>query len=146
MTNTCSVCGASFEAHAKTFLVCVKCRPRYNIAYNRLNYKAHKEGLPSPTRAEVAALAKTITPRKRKPKRVVRGGHPCPFCGKPTRRQYCYECTREGYDNIHRTTGRTNGWNTRRGDAPKVKVAGGWRGQPCAGGATPRAERQTWGR
>lgn len=63
----------------------------------------------------------------------------CKYCGKhyvTTSRHrvesYCAACVRDGFDNVHRATGATSGWDKK----PKERVAivGGWRGRVVCGG------------
>lgn len=59
----------------------------------------------------------------------------CMYCGRPTRgsnHRYCTRCLSEGFSDLHRATGKTNGWDKKA--KPKVYVESGWRGSPCIGG------------
>lgn len=57
--------------------------------------------------------------------------HPCPYCGHMTKRVYCASCHFQGFDNVHRMFGITNGWD--RKAAKRVPVVSGWRGRECVG-------------
>lgn len=78
-----------------------------------------------------------------KPKRHLKEGRhccrrACKFCGSCVHvgnNGYCRECVAAGFDNVHKMTGRTNGWDVKPKAKP-VPVADGWRGRPCAGGGT----------
>ena len=61
----------------------------------------------------------------------IREKHPCPYCGHMTKRDYCASCHFQGFDNVHRMFGITNGWN--RKAAKRVPVQSGWRGRACVG-------------
>lgn len=37
--------------------------------------------------------------------------HPCLYCGRPTKKAYCPLCISEGWDGVHKVTGKTNGWD-----------------------------------
>ncbi len=41
--------------------------------------------------------------------------HRCPYCGRNTRGKYCMACTASGMHWVHQVTGRTNGWNIKKG-------------------------------
>ncbi len=51
----------------------------------------------------------------------------CHYCGRDAEgRDYCVECVREGFDEVHKMFGFTNGWD--RKVKPKVEVKDGNRG------------------
>ncbi len=59
----------------------------------------------------------------------------CKYCGSRVhvrKSGYCAECISAGFDDLHKFTGRTNGWDAKPKAKP-VPVVAGWRGRPCAG-------------
>lgn len=90
------------------------------------------------SKAEVAAFAEKFA-RDEHARRAKEAANPdprprCLFCGRAVRsekRQYCPACIRDGFNNVHIVTGRTNGWNFSGG---RTEAEPGWRGRPVMGG------------
>lgn len=54
---------------------------------------------------------------------VERPKHHCPYCGKMTESLYCRNCQIEGWSEVHKMFGSTNGWDKKKVE----KVDGGGR-------------------
>lgn len=57
----------------------------------------------------------------------------CGYCGVECSQKYCWKCKAEKYDELHKATGRTNGWDKSK-KKNSVSVESGWRGRPVIGG------------
>ena len=129
----CRICGDYFEALKRCAKHCEACRYAIKLADRHAQYriktgKLAREDYRAAVEAEVRA---GVEERRR---RAAANRPRCLRCGSRysvDSSGYCLTCRSKGLDNIHKETGRTNGW-----DMPakvKVKAVGGWRGRPVAG-------------
>lgn len=142
MTAVCDCCGAPIvENKVNPMAMCWICK----MAFRRLSKgatfdtmeKAEKQAEFLRIRKEV--VEKSTTQKKHDnaervpeiPSKYLGGFGVCPFCGKRVTQyghKYCNECIREGFDVVHRFTGRSNGWD--RVQKQNI-IRSGWRGQKC---------------
>lgn len=61
------------------------------------------------------------------------GNGVCPYCGRKTSANstYCTKCVKEGFDEVHKMFGKTNGWNQR--PIRVTVIRNGWRGRAVSG-------------
>jgi len=114
-TAICVECGAEFNRRLETTIRCPRCSKRLSKKKNREKKKAELEAL------------------KKLPPKV------CPFCGKKFHsraEEYCRTCLEEGFNNVHKMFGSTNGWD-RKARKP-VEIKDGWRGNGVVGWNTSR--------
>ena len=119
-TFTCAKCGKEFIAMRKHEL-CPVCNAEKRKAYQKSYVRKENRGKP------VVAKPEAKKPDKKPPK-------PCKFCGKMTTQgDFCRNCQSEGFDNVYRFTGHSNGWDKK---FTKAKIEFGWRGRACVGFGT----------
>lgn len=136
----CRICGAPFEALKRNVWHCEACRAAIRRAKGHAQYrlktgKLAREDYRAAVEAEVRA---DVEERRR---RAAANRPRCLYCGNVylvNSSGYCVVCRRTGLDGLHKETGRTNGWD--RPATAKVKVEGGWRGRPVAGGGPNEAQ------
>ena len=123
----CGICGCAYKG-AFNSKRCPDCQAVYVRAYARhrqaakhrgeaVDNKAANEYAERYARAMANALATTE-------------GR-CLYCGKQlgsAKHKYCSACRTNGLANVHEVTGRTNGWNRRRGQM--VMGGGSSQGRP----------------
>ena len=75
--------------------------------------------------------------------KVERPKHHCPYCGRMTEGRYCRNCQIEGWSEVHKMFGSTNGWDKRekeKGKRKSEKVSGWWE---CGAWETGKAENMS---
>ena len=97
----CLDCGADISSTHCHTLRCAKCHHVHNLALKRASRK------------RCAASHKAQTSDRR-----------CPYCGKPARRDstYCTRCLNEGFAEVHKMFGSTNGWDKKLRTRTRVPV------------------------
>ena len=126
----CAVCGRVYRG-AYNSTRCPDCQKVYLRAYawHRQNSKRKGEAIDNKAAHE---HADRIAREAARIDATTEGR--CLYCGKKlgnTKRKYCPPCVKNGLANVHEVTGRTNGWNKRRGKNEELKP--GWRGQMVMG-------------
>lgn len=126
----CRWCGAAFTARSSGARSCPECKAELNRVRCRQHWlkktgKLANDGY----RAAVAeAMRRAVEARRR----LEAENRPrCRFCGNVhgvNGSGYCKPCRLAGLDDLHKATGRTNGWD-RPAKPPRVAVEGGWRGR-----------------
>lgn len=90
----CIDCGAEVHAYRSTTQRCPKCQALREKMQRREGKKR-------------ARLRKKAEKTSESAPRTV-----CPYCGKPTPNEvYCDLCLEQGFDNLHKEFGMTNGWD-----------------------------------
>lgn len=126
-TFVCAKCGMSFIALRKHEL-CPVCNDEKRKAYQKSYVRKENRGKPVVQKSE---NKKDKTDNPVETKREKKLTH-CKFCGKLTTiGDFCRNCKNEGFDNVFRLTGRSNGWD--RVKRKRISVVSGWRGQHCVG-------------
>lgn len=124
-------CGAVFRTVSAITFHCPSCRKVCETIYNRWTYrvrhgKATKREMKEELELEYNEyLEKCIAGEAMR----------CLYCGKQhfrTGKKFCAACEREGFATVCELTGKSNGWDVVKKEAPAV--AGGWRGRRVAGG------------
>ena len=93
-TAKCVDCGEDFVRTRSTSLRCPKCQQERIHALRKASKKRCRVKA-NAAKAKAAAIGKV-----------------CPYCGKPTPNEvYCDLCIEQGYDNLHKEFGMTNGWD-----------------------------------
>lgn len=133
----CDICGGELEpwsGRGAKRKRCPACAKVLTGMVSRLATRERYQGIPNTSERKAArfeeakALARAKIAAAREDPR-----NRCPYCGRLTKAEYCGECVRNGYDQLHQFTGRSNGWD-RQTKAADVSAADGWRGRPVAGG------------
>lgn len=127
----CQVCGAEFVSTSSNGKRCSSCAKDFERICYRLRTRYDRAGLSDATELAQSetleimrsaikegipfSVAGNKTLRIHKSPPAVGSepaeSHPCPYCGVKTTGEYCPRCVREGLDNVHRVTGRSNGWD-----------------------------------
>ena len=93
-TAKCVDCGEEFVRTRATSLRCPKCQQERIHALRKASKKRCRVKA-NAAKAKAAAIGKV-----------------CPYCGKPTPNEvYCDLCIEQGFDNLHKELGITNGWD-----------------------------------
>lgn len=144
MKLKCLHCEEEFISDYSKKLFCARCA-RIRKGIKDINYKLHfplarwneskemREQYDKLFReSEIKLIGKGIINAKGSDAELRR----CAYCGAILISQngkYCTRCLLEGFCEIHKETGRTNGWDKKVRDVVKVSEPG-WRGQKCFGG------------
>ncbi len=135
----CRWCGGWFTARRETAKYCAACKADIRRAEGHAQYRLRtgelaKEDYRAAVDGEVLAAVEER-------RRLEAANRPrCRFCGNVysvNASGYCKPCRLAGFGDLHRETGRTNGWD-RPAKPPRVAVEGGWRGRPVAGPGSDR--------
>lgn len=136
-TVFCQICGEEFVASGPNGRRCPECNKAFSRVRNycrfRNQHRAGRNNGEAATADAIEAMREAVAngekPLVEAALRIVKarsanhtakdiGPHQCLYCGRPAygAEHYCAKCVKEGLDNLHRVTGRTNGW-----DKPKPK-------------------------
>lgn len=128
----CRWCGGWFTARSSAAEGCPACRAELNRVRCRQHWLMRTGKLAGKDyRAAVAEAMRAAVEERRREVKSQR----CRFCGSSSRVNasgYCVYCRLAGLDELHKATGRTNGWD-RPAKPPRVPVRSEWRGRPVAG-------------
>lgn len=130
--KTCPDCGVTFDPRTPASKRCPSCQATYA---ERLKARRAAERK-ADKMAKIRAKCDRINDKKERAaaeaaQQETVPQHPCPYCGHMTNHPYCNSCHREGFDNVHRMFGYTNGWDSK--PRKRVKIASGWRGHGVGG-------------
>lgn len=119
--KTCYVCGAEFDTNGPCAYRCRKCateaKRKLQNARNARR-KAQREAAANP-------IVEVRIPAVKE--------HRCKFCGKKIWKSgYCIACENDGFAEVNRMFGKTNGWD--RKPRVTVDIVPGWRGRKVCGG------------
>ena len=133
----CDICGRVLErwnGRGAKRKRCPACAKVLNGMVSRIASRERYHGIPNTSERKAARFeeAKALARAKVAEAQKERGGR-CLYCGRFTKAEYCGECVRNGYDQLHQFTGRSNGWD-RPSKSGDVSAEDGWRGRPVAGG------------
>ena len=130
----CDICGRAYRG-AFNSKRCPDCQAVYTRAYCRFRNAAKARG----EAVDNIAAQKYADKAAREEVMPATEGRRCLYCGKKLKGDksaYCVSCLTNGLANVHEVTGRTNGWERRRGNPAEIKP--GWRGQMVMGGGSSR--------
>ena len=158
----CQTCGTEFTASGPNAKRCPTCAPVYEKVREFCKYRNQRLGVPHPaiaaTEETVAAMREAVakghpadyamTIVRSRPASAPASGsasRPCPYCGRPVFgiEEYCRKCVSEGLDNLHRVTGRSNGWDRPAPPKPRRPVRRQSGFQPVSIAAQRAARRKT---
>ena len=131
----CDICGRAYRG-AFNSKRCPDCQAVYTRAYARHRQAAKHRGEAVDNKA-ANEYADRIARETANACATTEGR--CLYCGKKLKGDksaYCVSCRTNGLANVHEVTGRTNGWERRRGNPAEIKP--GWRGQMVMGGGSSR--------
>ena len=122
----CPKCGNPYWMQSGAQKLCPDCASEQRKAYQREYYRKQKAKIMAKIRAKSDRIREKNHPSNPDTGRK----HPCPYCGHTTRTAYCASCHYQGFDNVHRMFGITNGWDRRK---KQNLIVPGWRGRECVG-------------
>ncbi len=143
-TTVCRWCGEEFKTKSGRAKDCPACRESRIRIRNRLEQRVRLGILSRDMFAAAlqSSMREAIAERKKREK----AARPqCKFCGKVHGVDvtgFCIRCRAEGFDDVYRETGRSNGWDRKKTE--KGPVEGGWRGRPMAGSFIRSTIREDW--
>lgn len=127
----CIDCGVEFFAKKKSSVRCPSCQKKREKELRKKSKAASRE------RKMIARTTKFI------PKGDQDESLRCPYCGAYTDDgDYCDECIEQGFNELHKMFGSTNGWDKPPKTHQKVEIEPGWRGNKVIGGSATN-ERYT---
>ena len=87
---------------------------------------------------QVVKTETKVKPSRAKPK-MSRVFSRCLYCGKEVWGEvYCTKCRNQGFDDLHKATNRSNGWEREFAKRQRGVVESGWRGPKVLGGGSVR--------
>jgi len=120
-------CGKVFQPRSSAQKRCPDCQAKHAEQVKA----AAKERARDAKLAKIRAKCDRINDANAEAVALAEGkAHECPFCGKITKTAYCEYCHRQGFDNVHKMFGTTNGWDRRK---KQNKIVSGWRGRAVIG-------------
>ena len=132
----CGICGCAYKG-AFNSKRCPDCQAVYVRAYARHRQAEKYRGKKTGDNKAAHEYAERYARAMANALATTEGR--CLYCGKQlgsAKHKYCSACRTNGLANVHEVTGRTNGWNRRRGQHESLKP--GWRGQMVMGGGSSR--------
>ena len=134
-TTVCRWCGDEFKTKSGRAKDCPACRVANKKIRNRLEQRVRLGLLDKDMFASAlqSSMRDAVSERK---KREAASRPRCKFCGNVYGVDvtgFCAKCRADRFDDVYKTTGRSNGWDRKKTTKKEVNVEGGWRGRPVAG-------------